>query len=192
MLPGTAGGEIGINRLLERARHLFSWAIEEGYIESTPFKRGGHVVVRLTKESPRERRLVESGDDREPGEEERLLKCAGHHLRDLIIAGIATGCRVGELLGLQWKDVRITTGPKGQARQHLLLPAGKTKTNIARAVPVGSRLAAVLEMRRHRPDGKPFGADAFVFGNEVGEHIGSIKKAWQTAVLKAPAMRLNG
>jgi len=33
--------------------------------------------------------------------------------------------------------------------------------------------------------GKPFGASAFIFGNEVGEQIGSIKKAWQTAVLKA-------
>jgi integrase len=40
-------------------------------------------------------------------------------------------------------------------------------------------------MRRHAPDGKPFGPSAYVFGNEVGERIGSIKKAWQTAVLKA-------
>ncbi|MGH9254254.1 MAG: tyrosine-type recombinase/integrase, partial [Vicinamibacterales bacterium] len=30
-----------------------------------------------------------------------------------------------------------------------------------------------------------FGANAFIFGNEVGERIGSVKKAWQTAVLKA-------
>ena len=111
--------------------------------------------------------------------------CAGPHLRDLIIAGIATGCRVGELLALQWKDVRVTTGPKGQTRQHFVLPAAKTKTNITREVPVGSRLAAVLDLRRHGPDGKPFGPEAFVFGNEVGEQIGSIKKAWQTAVLNA-------
>ena len=67
----------------------------------------------------------------------------------------------------------------------LCFPAGKTKTSTARKVPVGSKLAAVLEMRRHGPDGKPFGPNAFVFGNEVGERIGSIKKAWQTTVLKA-------
>ena len=151
----------------------------------TPFKRGGQVVVRLTKESPRDRRLVESADARQPGEEERLLKSAGPHLRDLIIAGIATGCRVGELLALQWKDVRVTTGPKGQTRQSLVLPAGKTKTNTTREVPVGSRLAAVLDMRRHAPDGTRLGPEAYVFGNEVGERIGSVKKAWQTAVLKA-------
>src|SRR2546427_5414395 len=47
LLPGSKGGEVGINRLLERLRHLFSWAIEEGYIDSTPFKRGGQVVVQL-------------------------------------------------------------------------------------------------------------------------------------------------
>src|SRR4051812_22201332 len=40
-------------------------------------------------------------------------------------------------------------------------------------------------MRRDAPDGKPFGEDRFIFGNEVGEQIGSIKKAWQTAILKA-------
>jgi integrase len=185
MLPGVAGGEIGINRLLERARHLFSWAIEEGYIDATPFKRSGQVVVRLTKETPRDRRLVESADGRQPSEEERLLKAAGPHLRDLIIAGIATGCRVGELLGLQWKDVRVTAGSRGQTRQYFVLPAGKTKTNTTREVPVGTRLAAVLEMRRLGSDGKLFRPEAFVFGNEVGERIGSIKKAWQTAVLKA-------
>src|SRR5262245_59987166 len=95
------------------------------------------------------------------------------------------GCRSGELLGLQVKDVRVTTGPKGQKRQTLVLPAEKTKTNSTREIPVDSRLADVLEMRRVGPDGKPLGPDAYVFGNEVGERIGSIKKAWQTAVLRA-------
>jgi integrase len=40
-------------------------------------------------------------------------------------------------------------------------------------------------MRRVGPNGKPLGLDAYVFGNKVGERIGSVKKAWQTAVLKA-------
>jgi len=29
--PGNKGGEVGINRLLARLRHVFSWAIGEGY-----------------------------------------------------------------------------------------------------------------------------------------------------------------
>jgi hypothetical protein len=107
---------------------------------------------------------------------DRLLRSAGPHLRDLIIAGIATGCRVGELLALQWKDVRVTTGTKGLARQSLVLPAGKTKTNTTREVPVGPRLAAVLDLRRHAPDGTRLGPDAYVFGNEVGERSGRSRR----------------
>ena len=42
-------GIVGTNRLLEQLRHLFSWAIGEGYIERTPFKRGGVTVVKLEK-----------------------------------------------------------------------------------------------------------------------------------------------
>jgi integrase len=189
LLPGNKAGEVGINRLLERLRHLFAWSIEEGYIESTPFKRGGQVVVKLTPETPRDRRLEESADAEQLGEEERLLQHAGPHLRHLIIAGIATGCRIGELLDLQWKDVKLRAGRNGQTRRFLVLPAGKTKTNKAREVPVGSTLGAVLDMRRNAPDGKELGPDAYVFGNAVGEHIKGVKKAWQTAVLKAHGHR---
>lgn len=57
-------GIVGTNRLLERLRHLFNWAIAEGYSERTPFKRGGVTVVKLEKaaEQPRRRRL-ESGEE---------------------------------------------------------------------------------------------------------------------------------
>jgi integrase len=40
-------------------------------------------------------------------------------------------------------------------------------------------------MRRLDAKGRPSSVDAFVFGNEVGEPVGSIKKAWQTLVLRA-------
>ena len=150
---------------------LSRWAIEEGYIESTPFKRGGQVIIRLTRESPRARRLAEAG------EEERLLQRAGPHLRDLILAGIATGCHLGELLSLQWKDVRVTTGPQGQTRQYFVL-VGREDQNggYRRVVPVGTRLAAVLDLRRHAPDGTRLEPDAYVFGNLIGEPVKSIKK----------------
>ena len=179
--PGS--GEVGINRLLERCRHLFAWAIQEGFTEVTPFRRHGQVVIKLTKETARSRRL--SGHVLDDDEEARLLKSAGPHLQALIVAATSTGCRLGELLSLQWKDVRVTTTPQGQTRQSFVLHAHKTKTATTREVPVGSRLAAVLDLRRHAPDGVPFGPDGYVFGNTCGEHVVSIKKAWQTTVLKA-------
>ena len=168
--PGCKGGEVGINRLLARLRHVFSFAIAEGYATETPFKRHGVTVVKLDSrvETPRHRRL-------EPGEEDRLLRHAGDHLRALIVALLFTGCRVGELLNLTWNQIRRDEDDKPR---WLMLPATNTKTYRLRPIPIGVRLSSELDMRQHGPDGTAFGPDAFVFGNRVGEKINSVKTAW--------------
>ena len=173
----SKGGEVGINRLLARLRHLFSWAVAEGYVTDTPFKRHGVTVVKLDTraEAPRHRRL-------EPGEELRLLQHAGDHLRALIVALLSTGCRVGELLSLQWNQVR--RDEEGHPRWVVLLPTN-TKTYKLRVIPIGTRLRAELEMRQHAPDGAAFGSEAFVFGNEVGEQVSSVKTAWRGTCRRA-------
>jgi hypothetical protein len=89
------------------------------------------------------------------------------------------------LLSLQWKDVKVRTGPTNQRQMFLRLPAHKAKTNATREVLADQRLSAVLDMRRHGPDGRELGSDRYVFGNEVGERLGRVYKAWQTTVLKA-------
>jgi hypothetical protein len=38
-------------------------------------------------------------------------------------------------------------------------------------LPVNERLAQILTFRRNDPEGDPLGPDAYVFGNETGEHI---------------------
>jgi integrase len=43
------------------------------------------------------------------------------------------------------------------------------------------RLRGLLEMRRHDPSGRPFGPEAFVFGNEVGERVKSVRNTWEKA-----------
>src|SRR5204863_8090047 len=117
--------EVGINRLLQVLRHLFNWAVDEGILSASPFKRGDRTVVKLTKEHGRTRRL-------QPGEEERLLGAAGSHLRALLEALLSTGCRVGELLNLQWQDVHLDD--RGRATM-IELPAYKTKTSETRVLP---------------------------------------------------------
>ncbi len=186
--PGTKGGEVGTNRVLSRLRHVFSWAIAEGHLTDTPFKRGPVSVVKLetSVEGARTRRLEPSvtlpdGTVRE-GEETRLLKHAGPHLHALIIAALSTGCRLGELLSLQWLQIR--RDEQGQARW-LVLPAAKTKTAEARVIPVGPNLRAVLELCRHAPDGKEHPATAYMFGNEVGEPVKSIRTAWELTCERA-------
>ena len=171
----TQGGEVGINRLLQVLRHMFNWAVDEGIIEASPFKRGHRTVVKLIKEHGRTRRL-------QPGEEARLLAAAGPHLRALLEALLSTGCRVGELLNLQWQDVR----GDDHGRPILIeLPAYKTKTNETRTLPVNARLGEILAFRRNDPEGDPLPPEAYVFGNEVGERIASVKTAWRAACERA-------
>jgi integrase len=161
---------------------MFSWAIAEGYIEDTPFKRGPVSVVKLetSVEGARTRRLEPSvvlpDGTTQDGEEARLLKHAGPQLRALILAALSTGCRLGELLSLQWRQIR--RDEQGQARW-IVLPAAKTKTAEARVIPVGPNLRSALELRRHAPDGTEHPSTAYVFGNEVGEPVKSIRTAWE-------------
>ena len=171
--PTMKLGEVATNRLLGRLRHLFGWAIRKGHTEHTPFKRHGQTVISLESkvERPRRRRL-------EPGEEALLLEHAQPHLRALIVAMLETGCRPGELLMLTWGRIRWEENV-------LCLSDETTKTAVARTIPISQRLRAELEMRRTDPKGEPFPASAYVFGNEVGERIKSVRKAWTRTCARA-------
>jgi integrase len=186
--PGAKGGEVGTNRILSRLRHVFAWAIAEGHIEATPFKRGSVSVVRMETavEDARTRRLEPSvklpDGTVQDGDEARLLAHAGPHLRALIVAALSTGARLGELLSLQWSQIR--RDEKGLARW-IVLPAAKTKTAESRVIPVGSNLRATLELRKHAPDGTERPADAYVFGTDTGARVKSIRTAWTNTREKA-------
>ncbi|MGV3518942.1 hypothetical protein [Luteitalea sp.] len=155
-------GETGINRLLARLRHLFSWAIARyDAVQQHPFRKAGVTVVKLEKETHRSRRL-------RAGEEDALLRHANYHLKAVIIAALTTGARIGELLSLQWRHVeRDAAGTPVRIR----LVAEKTKTARTRVLPVPTPLRAILQMRETAPDGVTHGPDAYCFGNEVGERV---------------------
>lgn len=159
---------IAANRDLALLRAAFNWAVLGGLVPATPFKVGTVTAVKLAREEARTRRL-------QPGEEDRLLLAAGGGLRDLIVAALETGCRRGELLSLQWLQVR----------EDLFLPAGKTKAKKPRRVPISTVLQKVLDARRHDPAGEPLPPDAYVFGDEVGRRRHSIKTAWRLTCKRA-------
>jgi integrase len=177
--PRAKRGEVGCNRVLARVRHVWNWAIAEEYCDETPFKRNGVTVVKLHSwaEAPRSRRL-------QPGEEQRLLAEASSLLHDVIVAALETGCRKGELLSLQWHQVRL-------AENVLYLPPERTKTAEPRVVPISKRLLAVLERRRIGGDGERFADDSYVFGNEVGERVKSVKTAWENCRRRAGVTGLH-
>lgn len=183
----------GVNRNLQSLRALFNWAVRAGYVESTPFTRHSLSVVRISKadEAPRARRLNADTD-----EERRLLDACGPHLRAVVECALETGMRRGEILSLQWHQIEgLTVEPAREvdvpatvtwaARAEIVLPWVKTKTKRDRRIPVSSRLRAVLELRRLAPDGEPHPHDAYVFGNEIGQRVRDVGRAWETAVLRA-------
>lgn len=167
-------GVTGTNRHLELLRHLFGWATsaKRRLAAENPFLDGTQPTVKLAHEARRSRRLrgTEAAD---------LVSVAGPHLAALITAALETGMRRGELLSLQWWQVRTSPRPE------LFLPSVKTKTLVDRVVPISTQLQQVLDSRRLGPDDEPHGPQAYVFGNDVGEQIKDVKRAWQTAVLKA-------
>ena len=180
----TGTGVGGTNRSLSRLRALYNWAVRVGYVEATPFKRGTEAVIKLSRETPRSRRLSVDAD-----EEARLMAAAGPQLRAVIEAALETGLRRGELSSLQWTQVEGLTVHGAMftwaPRAELVLPWPKTKSRRDRRIPISLRLKAILEMRRFDPAGAPLPLDSYVFGNEVGKRVKSHKRAWQTAVLKA-------
>jgi integrase len=158
------------NHYVQLIRVMSRWAVRKGY-RTAPFVHEDSDVVRRRKEAQRHRRL-------EPDEEGKLLRAARPHLQAMIIGALETCCREGELLSLRWGDVSL-------ARGEIVLRPEHTKDRERRILPISSRLRQVLEMRRHDPDGRPLPASAHVFGDEIGRRVGSTKRAWQTAVLRA-------
>ena len=170
-------GATGTNRHLELLRSLFHWATSSKRKLATenPFLDGTKAAVKMLPEHKRQRRL-------RAGEAERLLAACSPHLWALVQAAIETGMRRGELLTLQWWQIRFT--PKAE----IFLPAIKTKTKADRIVPISSTLKAILDMRKTDPSGAEHGPQAYVFGLETGEPLKGFKRAWQAAVLRANGM----
>jgi integrase len=109
-----------------------------------------------------------------------LRQGAGLRLQWLIIAAIETGCRLGELLALQWEDVDTS-------KRTVLVRAaerGAKKTGRSRLLPMSARLAATLDMAKTDPAGRQYPPAAYVFG-QLGARVRGIKKAWETCVLRA-------
>lgn len=168
------------NQYVQLLKTSCRWAVKKGYLARSPISDDS--TLKRTKIAQRARRLVadvldKDGKLTEPGEERRLLDAAGKRLQSVIIAALETGCRRGELLSLQWADV---DRPRGELR----IRAVKAKDGEDRVLPISQRLASVLEMAKTDPAGKDYKPEHYVFG-EVGQQVANIKRAWETAVLKA-------
>jgi len=183
--PGVKGGRVGVNRKLARLRHVFNWALRNRLATQTPFRRHGVAMIAMDSKAERARSRRLEGD-----EERRLLAATGNQLlKDLIVAAIETGCRKGELMSLQWQQVK-RAADGSPLRIELL--AEKTKTRTARTIPIESdRLVEILARRQRGPDGQVLGPGCYVFGTETGERRAGVRGAWEAACEKAGIEGLN-
>ena len=163
------------NHYVQMLTAMFRWAVRKGYLDRNPITEAA--AIAREQIARRYRRL--QGD-----EEPRLLATAHPRLQRLIIAAIETGCRLRELLTLQWCDVDLDGGL-------IQIRAEHTKKRRARPVPISNRLAAVLEMARLDPAGDPHGPLSYVFGDEIGRRIKSPKTAWRSACRRAGIVNLR-
>ena len=158
------------NHYVQNIKAMFRWAVRKGYLTKNPISEDS--ALKREKGNRRSRRLL--GD-----EEARLVAVSALWFQRLIIAALETGCRLGELLGLQWRDINDEHG-------ELTVRAENAKDGENRRIPISDRLRAILAMVPKRdPVGDPFGARSFIFGNEAGERRRVTSRAWQTTVLKA-------
>jgi integrase len=188
------GAASTLNKYRQAILMMQEWAIDKGYLprpwvvgKVLESKKGG--IIGRRKGARRDRRLVpdvlnDTGKIKHQGEERRLLAKADAWLQRLMIAALETGCRRGELLSLQWRDVSLSHG-------QLTCRAEKTKTATMRQIPISTRLKPILQMVEHGPDGKPHAPAAYVFGNAVGERMAFQKKAWASCCKAAGIDRLQ-
>ncbi len=99
------------------------------------------------------------------------------HLPDFIRLALHTGCRKGELLGLEWKRVDLQAGL-------IHLEAEHTKAGKRRSIPINREArAAVIRRARYRAEQCP--GSRWVFCREDGSRIQAVKRSFATACRRA-------
>jgi integrase len=137
-----------INKKMLQLRGFCRWLFAKGHV-ATPILSADSEVMRREQEAKRTRRLT--ADERQ-----RLLA--------KVEAALKTACHCGEILGMTWAMVDLD-------KRMITLPASLTRTSQSRAIPITTRLEALLRTRRHDPAGEELPPKARVFGDELGNLV---------------------
>jgi integrase len=115
-----------INRALEVVRRILNVAHQDWrWLRGVP-------KIRMLKEPRRRVRFLRRD------EADRLIEALPLHMKPIVRFALATGCRNGEILGLEWSRVDL-------ARQVAWLDHGMTKNGDGRGIPLNADAVAALE-----------------------------------------------
>ena len=163
--PGTINKEVGLlSSAINYARREWDWVIPNPAARRKLKEPEGRVRWITRAEAA----ALISAAESEP-------KAA--HLADFIRLALHTGCRKGELLGLEWKRVDLQAGL-------IHLEAEHTKAGRRRAVPMNREArAAIIGRARFRAQHCP--GSQWVFSREDGSRIQAVKRSFATACRRA-------
>jgi excisionase family DNA binding protein len=151
-----------VNRDLALLRKMLNLAVDWGYLDETKVPR---FKFYPEKDNLKERILTLD-------EERRLLKISPPRLRSMIIVALNTGMRLGEILGLRWSQVDLSS-----AR----IRVERTKSGRIRFIDMNEVL--IKELLRLREGS---GGSEFVFSNPgTGRPYVDAGSAWPTACRRA-------
>jgi integrase len=147
-----------INRALEVVRRVLNVAHQDWrWLRGVP-------KVRMLKEPRRRIRFLR----RE--EADRLIEALPNHMKPVVRFALATGCREGEILGLEWSRVDLE-------RHVAWLDHGTTKNGDGRGIPLNADAVTALESCQGQHQ-----RWVFTYGGERLRHSSS---AWDTAKRRA-------
>jgi integrase len=168
-----------VRRILSQLRSACEWAVEEGLIESNPFKQLPKNQSSSSSPDPftkEERDLIIRGF-----EENFYYKYYADFVRFLFW----TGCRTSEAIGLQWRH--IDSGLKFITFEEAIVGGIRkdTKTHKPRRFPINQAIRLLLEDRQ--PD--PMDIRRLVFRSKRGLAIDShnfLNRAWRSVLSGLP------
>ncbi len=149
-----------VNRLLATLSHMFTKAVDWHMVEEETLKRIRK--VKMLPENNRRLRYLSKDECQE------LIKSCEPHLRPIVITGLNTGMRKGEILNLKWNQVDLIHG-------FILLNAEDTKNNERKEIPINQTLKETFQSltRRLNTD--------YVFYNSDGKPYQDVKRSFNTA-----------
>ena len=105
-------------------------------------------------------------------------------LKPVVAFAYFTGCRYGEIVALEWRQVDL-------ARGVVRLDPGATKNDDSRVAPLAAELREMLVLQKAKRDAQ-FPRCRWVFFGETGESIKDMRTGWASACRRAGLVDADG
>jgi integrase len=156
---GTARSERSVNLEMAILRHMFRKGIKWGMMEKNPFENGEDLFYKVR--SKREKALT--GD-----EVRKLVEASPPYLKGIVITGIYTGLRKGDILNLKWQDIDLEKG---------IIRLVEAKTKKTRVIVLNGDMKKLLQILPVKGE--------YLFPNKDGKPFRDIKRSFETALKEA-------